>query len=43
MTITQGAHISLTEILSFSFLFLLVKSFEEEIQLCDDHVDTTKG
>ena len=27
----------------FSFLSLLVKSFEEMIQLFGDHVDTTRG
>ena len=41
-TTTEGAHASLVGILSF-LLFLLVKSFEEEIQPSGDRVDTARG
>ena len=43
MSTTQGAHESLVRIISFLFLSLLVKSFEEEIQASRDCVDTTRG
>ena len=43
MITTQGAHVSLVKILSFLILFLLVKSFEEEIQPSKDYVDTARG
>ena len=35
MITTQGAHTSLWELFNF-YLFLLVKSFEEDIQWFDD-------
>ena len=40
ITTTQGAHTSLVRILSLS---LLLKSFEEEIQLFGDRVHTARG
>ena len=43
MTTTQGIHASLKGIISFSSLSLLVKSFEEDIQLFGDRVDTARG
>ena len=43
MTTTQGAHASLVRILSFCLFYLLVKSFEEEIQQSKDRVDTARG
>ena len=41
-TTTEGAHASLVRIL-YILLFLLVKSFEEEIKPSGDRVDTAKG
>ena len=45
--ITQGAHARLVGIFSFILIYenlsLLVKSFEDEIQLFRDCVDTIKG
>ena len=43
MTITQGAHASLVRILSFLLFYLLVKSFEEEIQPSGNRVDIARG
>ena len=40
MTTTQGPHTALREF-SLSSLSLLVKSFEKEMQLSGDLVDTT--
>ena len=40
---TQGAHASLIRILSFLLFLSLVTSFEEEIQLSGDRMDTAKG
>ena len=42
-TKTQGAHESLVRILSFIFFLLMVKSFEEEIQLSRNCVDATRS
>ena len=41
-TTTPGTHASLVGILSF-LLFLLVKKFEDEIQIFGDCVDTARG
>ena len=40
MTTTQGANVSFMRIIYFSSLYLLVKSFDEEIQPSRDHMDT---
>ena len=41
MTTTQCGYTNLVETLSCLF-FLLVKNIKDEIQLVDDHVDTTR-
>ena len=43
MTITQGAHASLVKFFLISYLSLLVKNFEEEIQPSKDCEDTARG
>ena len=43
MIITQGAHACIVRIISFLLFSLLAKSFEEEIKLFADCVNTARG
>ena len=43
MTTLEGAHNSITKNSPFSSCSLLVKSVQDEIQLSDIHMDTTRG